>query len=321
MLVGHKRRASLLAALAVATSTVLSLGPAPARASYYESGVSLSTEIVREGVSYLLNIKALQAMDGNRLEISVSHNSNAAGSALRQTQTWSFPLGPGDFTQEWGTYYRIDAGDETGPFHVDLVVERRRDALCSDEQDLFVTEAQIGSVRIETGNDTFETITEVPACAAAWSFSSGPRPGPPRCPVAGPQLTSASLNVKEPRGSDVARLRVYEARERDIPGGQAQWEFELRGTVPATSFRLNRDLAGSLSAAGAPWLSGTARFQPARRPARGEWFDCQGGREARSLATTGAIGGDLIIDVIGYESHTISESEAWAQRSRVRPRR
>ena len=313
-----RKKLRLVTALTLWAATLIGLGSSPARASYFEHGVWLSADIVRDDVTYAVSVKALQAMGGNRVELSISRSAEGAGSVMSQTQTWNFPLGPGEFTQDGGTY-RVDAGSDSAPFRVDLVVERRQEASCSDDQELFVTEGD--GFRIETGNDTFGTITELPDCATTWSYSSGPLPGPPPCPLRGQELMSRSLNAKERRGSDVARVQIFLARERSVPGGSAQWELDVSGTVPATSFRLTRELDGSVAAAGAPWLEGKARFEPTRPAARGEWYDCRGGREARSLAATGAITGDLTVDIIGYDDHTFDEAEAWALRSRVRPRR
>ncbi|HEV3473689.1 MAG TPA: hypothetical protein VG408_10915, partial [Actinomycetota bacterium] len=155
----RRRRLCMLTALTLWTATLVALGPSPVQASYSEEGVSLSTEIVREEVTYALNVKALEIRGGNWLKLSISRSSDAAGSSLRQNQTWHFPLGAEGFTQEEGSW-RIDAGSETGPFDIDLVVERRQDARCSDDQDLFVTVPEGGGLRVETGNNTFETITE-----------------------------------------------------------------------------------------------------------------------------------------------------------------
>ena len=118
----------------------------------------------------------------------------------------------------------------------------------------------------------------------------------------------------------MANLSFYRSWPRAVPGGTAHWELILSGTVPATTFRLNREFEGALVAAGAPWLSGQARFKPARPPSTGEWYECKGKREARTRGTTGSITGDLTVLVIGYESITVADREARAVRSRVRSR-
>lgn len=317
----HKRRLARGVLLALWISTLAGFGSSPARASYYEWGVSFSTDIVRDSVTYRLNVKALEGMGGTRLEAKISLFNDPAGpTALRQAQTWTFPLSEGEFTERDGTY-RIDAGSDSGPFRVNLVIERRQDERCSDNQGLFVTRPDGGQFRIETGNGTFGTITEQPQCATTWSYGSGILPGPPPCPLRGEELGSPTLNVKERRRSDTARIEIYRAHERAVPGGSAHWSVQVRGTLPARDFLLNRDLAGSLDGQRAPWLQGKARFRPRQAPVRGGWYDCRRKREARSLTADGTITGDLTLDVIGFEDHRFRESDAWALRSRVRPRR
>lgn len=317
----HRRPLALAGLLALWISALVGLGSAPARASYYEWGVSFSTNIVRDSVSYRLNVKALETMGGPQLEAKISLPDDPAGAAaLRQAQTWTYRLEEGDFTERDGTY-RIDAGSDSGPFRVDLVIERREEARCSDNQGLFVTRPDGGQFRIETGNEVFGTITEQPECAKTWSYGSGVLPGPPPCPLRGEEAGSPTLNVKERRRSDIARLEIYRARERAVPGGTAHWSVEVRGRLPAHDFRLNRDLEGSLDGQRGPWLEGKAHFRPRQVPVRNAWYDCRRQREARSLIASGAITGDLTLDVIGFEDYRFRESDAWAIRSRVRPRR
>ena len=316
----HRRPVALTGLLVLWISALVGLGSGPARASYYEWGVSFSTNIVRDSVTYRLNVKALETMGGSQLEAKISLRNDPAGAtALRQAQTWTYPLEEGEFTAKDGTY-RIDAGSDTGPFRVNLVIERREDARCSDKQGLFVTRADGADFRIETGNEAFGTITEQAACATTWSYGSGALSGRPPCPLRGEQLGSPTLNVKERRRSDTARLEIYRARERTVPGGTADWSVEVRGTLPARDFWLNRALEGALDGQRAPWLDGKARFRPRQVPVRNGWYDCRKQREARSLIASGAITGDLTLDVIGFEDYRFRESDAWAIRSRVRPR-
>lgn len=317
----HRRTLALGGLLTLWISALVGFASSPARASYYEWGVSFSTDVVRNSVTYRLNVKALEAMGGSRLEAKISLRDDPAGpTALRQAQTWTYHLDEGEFTHE-GDTYRIDAGSDAGPFRVNLIIERRQDVRCSNAQQLFVTRPDAGEFRIETGNDVFGRITELPECARIWDYSSGPRPGPPPCPLRGQELGSPTLNVKERRGGETIRLGIYQARERGVPGGRADWSVDVRGRLPAANFRLNRDLEGSLTGQRAPWLAGKARFEPQQPATRSGWYDCRGGREARSLVADGAITGDLTLDVIGYENYRIKEPNAWALRSRVRPRR
>lgn len=316
----RRKPLALMGLLTLWVSAFVGLGGSPARASYYEWGVSLTTDIVRNSITYRLNVKVLDAMGGHRLDAKISRREPTGTTALRQVQTWTYYLEEGDLTYD-GDSYHIDAGSEAGPFRVKLTVERRQDAQCSEEQELFVTRADTGHFRIETGNDIFGTITELPECASTWDYASGPLPGPPPCPLAGRELDSPTLAAKERRGSETVRVRISQAREREVPGGHAQWVVDVRGRLSADRFRLNRDLQGSFVGEGAPWLQGRARFQPQQVPTRTAWYDCRGGREARSVIAEGTITGNLILDVIGYESHRIEDPNAWALRSRVRPRR
>lgn len=313
-----------LAGLAVLALTVTAVGtllPTPARASYYEGGVSISGRIIRDSVPYRLNIKAIEAMGFTyRLQVSISKlKTPTENTSLRQTQTWIYELEEGDFTQD-GDSYRIDAGGNDEAFHVQVNVDRRQDAHCSEGQRLFVTQPNGGKFRIETGNQTFGTITELPGCATVYSFGSGEIPGPPSCPLVGEELQSGALNVKERRLNEVARINVSNFQERNVSGQAVRWFVNLRGTVPESRFRLSPDLHGSLRAGKAPWLDGKASLEPKRPVHKGDWYDCRGKREARSSTRRVAVTGDLTLRVIGYENYKVHERDALALRSWVRPR-
>ena len=316
-----RKRIAGVAVLALALASLGALVASPAAASYYEQGVSFSGVLMRDSVRYALNIKALETMGfTHRLEVTISKLEDPAGRAkLSQRQTWSFEMEASEFDDE-GDDYRIDAGGEEEPFHVKLTVERRQDSKCSEDQQLFVTMPEDGAFRIETGNEVFGTITELPECGSDYWFSSGPPPPPPPCPVEGIQLSSSALQVKRSFSGDVARLAISGGGERDVAGHPVVWSVSVRGTLPANNFRLNRDFVGSLRAGQAPWLEGTANFEPRGRVERGDWFNCKGGREARAFVRSGAITGDLTLDVIGYEDHRFDDPDALAIRSRVRPR-
>jgi hypothetical protein len=305
--------------LVVAASGLGVAVPAPAEASYYEHGVSFSGRIVRDSIPYRLNVKAVEEMGfAYRLEVSVSKLADPSGpTRLRQTQTWTFDLEPEEFTTE-GSTYRIDAGSEGGPMHVQVTVEDGGDANCSERQGLFVRDE--GEFRIETGNDVFGTITELPRCGQPYDYGSGQVPGPPPCPLEGQEVTSETLRVKETLSGDTARVLVQDAHARDLHGQQVRWSVELKGTLAAELFRLDDRLEGSLTA-DEPWLEGTAVVNGRGRLARGDWYDCRGGREARSSERDVEITGDLTLDVIGYESYVVEARDAWALRSRVRARR
>ncbi len=320
--VGYLRKRLAVVALAsLAGGALGALVPTPAAASYYEHGVSFSARIVRDSVPYRLRVRAIEAMGFTyRLQVSVSKLRDPAGPiALRQTQTWTFDLEEGDFQQD-GDTYRIDAGGKDAAFDVEVIVERRQDARCGERQALFVTEPEGGAFRIETGNETFGTISELPACGRPWSYASGETPGPPPCPLEGQELQSEAISVKEGRSGDVARIHVFDTRLRDVDGHPVRWYLNVKGTLPAVRFRLKRDLEGHLRAGGTPWLTGRARFNPQQPLERGDWYDCKGGREARSVKRSGGITGNLTLDVIGYDSYRIKVSDALALRSRVRPR-
>jgi len=293
--------------------------PPSAEASYYEHGVSFSGRIVRDSVPYRLNVKAIEEMGfTHRLQVSVSKLADPSGpTRLRQTQTWIFDLEPDEFTYE-GSTYRIDAGSEKGPMHVQVTVEDGGDARCSERQGLFVKDA--GEFRIGTGNEVFGTITELPRCGQQYDYGSGQLPGPPPCPLEGQEVASGSLGVKERLSGDVARVLVQDARQRDLQGHQVRWSVQLKGTLAADRFRLDDRLEGSLTAA-EPWLEGTAAVDGRGRLTRDDWFNCRGGREARSSVREVDVTGDLTLNVIGYESYVVASSDAWAVRSRVRARR
>lgn len=318
---GLRNKVSLVAALALLASAFGAIAPPPASASYYEAGVSFSGRIVRGSVSYALNVKAVEAMGFTRsLKVSISKLRDPDGpTRLRQRQTWIFELEEGEFYRD-GDAYHIDAGSNAGPFRVKVIVEPREDARCSRRQQLFVTKPEGGAFRIETGNETFGTISELPRCGKPWSYSSGERPGPPPCPVNGRELQSAAITVKARRDSDGARINVFNARSRNVAGHQVEWYVQLRGTVAPKRFRLNRYLEGSVRGEGAPWLDGTAWFNPNQTVVRADWFDCRRNREALSVERGGAITGTLTLNVIGYERQAISDADALARRSWVRAR-
>lgn len=314
------KRSGPLSLVSVVVLVATLLVPSPARASYYEHGVSLTGQIIRDSVPYRLNIKALTAMGGNRLDISLSALQDPAGSTrIRQTQRWSFTLSPGEFSIQDDTY-RVNARSDDGSFHADFLVERREGAACSDDQQLFLTVPQGGGLRVETGNDVFGTITELPECGEAYWFSSGPEPGPPPCPLPGHELWGSSLHVKERRSSNIARILVFHSEPLEVAGRPGDWSVKLKGSVPASRFRLDAQLSGSFEGAGLPWLDGTARFEPDGPLERGSWYDCRGEREARTAQRDGAIRGNLTVDVIGSDDQRVNDAEAVALRSRVRPR-
>lgn len=316
----RRRIASVVAAALAAAA--LGLLPTSAGASYFEDGVSLSTVIVRDGVTYNLNVKAVEQMGASHvLRVSISKTRDPAGpTRLRQRQKWTFELDQGEFYREGNTFY-IDAGGPQEPLDVEIIAEQRPESRCSEERSLYVTKpAEGGSFRIETENEVFGTITELSDCAGYYHFSSGPPPPPPPCPVEGSEVSSINLDVKRRISSDVARLDIFRDGPRDLWGHRVSWSMELRGTLPAKRFRLNRNLEGSLRAKGAPWLDGVARFEPEGRFMEGDWFNCKKKREARSLMRRAAITGDLTLDTIGDESYRISDPDALTIRSRVRPR-
>lgn len=316
--VSRSRFVGLLVSVLAASGLGIAVPPS-AEASYYEHGVSFSGRIVRDSVPYRLNVKAVEEMGfSHRLEVSVSKLADPPGlTRLRQTQRWIFDLEPEEFTHE-GSTYRIEAGSQDGPVHVQVTVEDGGDASCSEHQALFVRDE--GEFRIETGNDVFGTITELPRCGQRYDYGSGQVPRPPPCPLEGQQVTSASLSVKEKRSGDVARVLVQDARLRDVRAHQVRWSVKLKGTLAADRFLLDDRLEGSLTA-DEPWLDGTALMKGRGGLTRGDWFDCRGRREARSSVREVEITGDLTLDVVGYERYLVTASEAWALRSRVRPRR
>lgn len=322
MVVARSRRIALSFVVALLCAFLIGpVMPPVARASYYEDGVSMSGRMVRGSVTYRLNVKVIEAMGFvHQLEVSISKRKDPAGpTSLRQKQTWIFDLEEDDLSQDGSTYY-VDAGSEEGPFHMNFVVAPG-DGRCGRNQKLFVSRPEGGAFRIETGNERFGTITELPSCGSAWSFGSGAQPGPPRCPVPGRELRSAALDVRERNKDDAARIGIYAYRERDVGGQEVEWSATLTGTLPAGRFALNRDLKGHLRSGGAPWLGGRARFEPGGPLKRGEWYPCKGGREARSLERRGAITGNLTFEVIGHVPERIVDPRAWALRSWVRPRR
>lgn len=318
----RRKRVAAVTILALVVTSIAAFAPSPAVASYFEEGVSFSSVIVRDSVPFDLSVKAVRAMGSvYRLDVSISKVEDPAGpTELRQRHTWTFELEAHEFYEEDDVYY-IDAGGDQEPFHVQLVVERRADAACSEEQPLFVSEREGGAFRMETGNDVFGTITELSDCGSRYWFAHGPQPPPPPCPAEGIRLYSGSLEATRSFQGDVARLDLYDADERDAAGHPVSWFVRVRGALPAKRFRLNRDFEGSLSAGGAPWLEGMAWFEPRGRVRRNDWYNCGKAREARSFVRNGAITGDLTLDVIGYESHRFSEPDALAIRSWVRPRR
>ena len=222
-------------------------------------------------------------------------------------------------TSDDGNTYVIDTGSSEGPIHVNLVLERRAGEKCGQDQALFLTQPDGGAFRIETGNATFGTITELPDCGAPYSFSSGQVPGPPPCPLPGDEIWAAPLTVKERRDSDVARVALYRSRQREVaPGHPVQWFVRVRGEVPGERFHLDDGLEGSFRSGDAPWLDGVARFTPKEAIARIDWYECRGDREALTFQRAGALTGDLTLDVIGYGAEAITDPDALARRSRIR---
>lgn len=318
-LLAWKKQSAFAGALLLALGTVTAM-KAPASASYFEEGVSFSGRIVRDSVRYNLRIKVIEAMGTDRfLRLSLSKVRDPSGpTRLRQEQAWTYDLEEGDFYWEDDTFH-VEAGNKGGAFDLHVHAERRSDARCSERQPLFVSMAQDGEFRIETGNATFGTITELPKCAKVWSYGSGPLPGTP-CPRPGAQLWSTSLNARRPPGGDDVRVGIYLSKQRTISGQEAMWSANLAGTLPAERFRLQRDLDASL-AGGAPWLSGRARLDAAGARTDTGWYNCRGSREGRVVSRNGDLRGDLTLDVIGYEPHRIRGRHAVGQRAWVRPRR
>lgn len=317
---------SLLLALSLLFTASATLMPSPLSVSYYEDGVSLSTRIERGSRLYHLNVKVVTPMGGGgRLEVSVSKLRDPAGpTALRQKQTWEYDLA-GEFDDS-GNGYRIDAGSETGPYRVNVTVKPMKER-CGPHQRMFVTGHGEEPFRIETGNEKFGTITELPACAKRWSYANGTgQPTQPECPAPGPALRSSpsirlpDLSVRESRDREKARINIYHSRSRTVAGHQSWWRVNVRGALPAKRFWLDRELRGALWAGGAPWLSGRARVEPQGPLRRWDWYECQGEREARRVQRRGAITGDLTFAVIGYENERIKAAHVRAVRSWVRPR-
>jgi len=299
-----------------------SVAPSPASASYFEDGIAFRTEIIRDSVPYSMNFKVLRAMGGSpELRVTIGKSMDPEGSAVvRQRQIWTYALTEDEFVEDQNTW-RIDAGGPSEPLDMNLLVEERDGDPCADGAPLFVTEMEGPPFRIETGNATYGTITELPACASPWSFSSGERPGPPPCPVRGHELYSSPLNVSEHRRRDIARFRYSSWRERDVSGHRVDWRLVLRGAFPEERFSVERDLDATVTADRLPWLSGTAAIATDGRLVERDWYNCRGGREARSIHRQGSIGGDLTIDVIGYHDQTVAASEAFITRAWVRARR
>lgn len=312
-----RRRSSAMFVVGLGLATLVP----PASASYYEEGISFRTRITRDSVSYPLHFKVIRPMGGETLlRVTIGTSVDPAGVArFRQRQTWTYSLEADDFVED-GDTWRIDAGGPNEPFDIDVVVERREGAACSDDAELFVTEASGARFRIETDNATFGTITELPPCAGRWFFGSG-TPHGVRCPVRGDEVYSSPLNVTEHRRRDVARLRYFAGREREISGQPVQWFVELRGAFPQHRFSLNRHLDGTLIADGLPWLTGVAEIRSRGPLVEQDWYNCKGGREARGIQGRGSIEGDLAVEVIGYDRHTVRDQETFITRSWVRPRR
>lgn len=317
-----KRKTATLLVLVLALGALAVGMPSPAAASYYETGVSFSRRIVRDSIPYRLNVKAIETMGFTySLEVTISRTRDPSGpTELKQKQAWVFPLDEGEFTRD-GDTYRINAGSSQEPFHVNLVIERRQGARCGPDQTLFVTQPENqGAFRIDTGNAVFGTISELAGCATPYDFSSGQVPGPPPCPLEGKELQSPPLTVKERTDGDVARVLVYDARKREVaPGHLVDWFVQVRGTVPGTRFDMDSELTGSFRAGSAPWLDGTARFDPKEAAGRIDWYECRGNREALTFERAGALTGDMTLDVIGYDTQRITDPDALARRSRARP--
>lgn len=308
-----------ICAAAVTVAATFVVAPSPATASYFASGVSFSGRLVRDSVPYRLSVSAIEAMGSSyRLEMSISRFEDPAGAtALRQKQTWVIPMEQGDFYREDNTYY-IQVGAEGSAFHVDLALERRQDERCADGQPLFVTRAENGAFQIETDNDVFGTITELPECGRTWEHSSGQVPGPAPCPPEGQQLFAKWLTALERRGDDTVRVELVRSRSLVVSGDPVEWFVLLSGTLPGRRFHLDKRLEGALRAGRAPWLLGRVRIRAESELVRSRWYECRGDREARASSRFVSVRGDLTMDVIGYEDLTFRDRNALARRWRVR---
>lgn len=290
--------------------------PSPVAASYYENGVSYSTEITRDSQEYRVSIKAIRDMGGAvRLEVSIA--SVPDPDVLRQEQTWTFELESDEFVQTEDGFH-IDVGGPGRPLDVHLTIAEG-ETPCATEQPWYITQAEGTHYRIETGNDVFGTITELPECGGYYSFSSGERPGAPRCPVRGTAIYSA-MKITEPRRSDFARFSYTTGEARSLSGEQVAWQLKLKGHLEASSFYLSRRLSGRFDGSTYAWLSGVARFRPVDPLERTGWENCRGGREARRVYRHADIKGDLHVQVIGEEARAVTASDAYVERAWVRPR-
>lgn len=319
---GWKQRIALLALLLLVAGTLTTLTAPPASASYYEEGVSFSGKIVRDSVAYRFHVRAIvdSMGGGQRLDLLISKLKDPKGATkLRQTQEWTYELEAGDAYWEGRTFH-LEAGSDNGPFQMHVHAERRKGSRCSEGQYMFTSVADGGTFRIETGNDKFETITKLPKCADDWYYSSGMAPAPP-CPFDGTQLESSVLTASKRRGSDVVRINIYRSKQRSVSNEEATWSVRLRGTLPDRKLRLNRELDGFLSGRGAPWLKGRAHFNPGGAVRGGNWENCRDEkREARVISRRGSLGGDLVLNEVGYGGRLIRSRDALVTRAWVRQR-
>ena len=296
------------------------VSPPPAAASYYEEGLTFSREIVRNGVSYKLTIKAFHSMGNLGLEAKIVKIDDPDGATrARQTQRWRFDLSPEEFSYDYDTdTFHIDAGSDSGAFRVKFDAVRREET-CSDSEAYFVEASEDNAFRIETDNTVFGTLSGVPECADRYIYSSG-TPDSRRCPFEGESIDTSNLRVEAPRSADLARVRAAVVSEVDISGDTAEWSAIVYGEVPANRFKLERDFDGRFEPRGAPWLQGTARIDGRGSIERTGWRSCKGGREARTRIRDIEVTGDLTLDVIGSEDAYLANKRGWGFRSWVRPR-
>lgn len=305
----------------VATSVFI--GASPASASYYEDGVSFSGDIVRNELTYRLTVKAIRVM-GSRpsLEVSVSRREEPGQASLRQTQEWSFDLAEEEFVED-DQGFHIDAGSNQEPLDVQLDIAPKEGDQCDEDQAMFVTRPAGGAFRIETGNEVFGSITELPECGRVWSVYSGQVPWVP-CPTPGRVVQALGFMVRVRPNSERARISISDFGKREVMAGyEAPWRVSLSGKLPSDRLRLGRRLRGGFRVGTAPWLDGNASFRSLGPIRRNPWQQCgrEGRREYRSAGRRISIEGDLTLDVIGYEPVAIKDPDALAQRFWVRPRR
>jgi hypothetical protein len=254
-----------------------------------------------------------------RLEASLSATEDPEGvTVLKQTHSWTYELSPDEFYDD-GEGFHIDAGSPDGPFHIELDVVSQGGEPCSAGQPSYVSRPPSGAFRIQTDNEVFADITEMPPCGRFYSFSNGEVFGPLPCPVPGPSLLSA-VNVVERRRSESARFSYGDAQTVSISGEPVHRGIVLAGKVDASAFSLRHDLGARVRGEGLPWLSGTGVFRPHGRFVRPDWTECKGKREFRQIRREGEFDGDLTLDVIGEEDRVITSEEGFSFRTRVRSR-